>query len=453
MHARLLTAAVFVALAAQAASARNVDLVTLPPRDTVQLTIYNSADLTLVKETRAITFKKGINRLQFSWTNTLIDPTSVHFRPLAEEGRIEVLDTTFPQDRPDVLIWNVQSDVEGQVPVEVSYFTSGISWAADYVMITDPGETEMDLAGYVTVTNNSGEDYEGAEVRLVVGVVNLVQSIAQLARGQMPILEEDREAPGWRASHMRKAIAQAEAASPGVAFERAPQVVKEGLSEYFLFTVEGKQTVRNGWSQRMRSFRAENVPFEILYRYRPHQYGNRPVRFFILANDTEHKLGESPLPDGIIRVFRRNERDGLGYYTTQSTKYIPLKEKIELNVGTDDELVYERVIFDVARDGFIFDEKPRVPQVIGWNERQTWQEEVRNYRARPIRLEIRHLIPGDVAFAMEDSPRAYDYRTVEYTVTVQPGETRTWTTEGLFRLGKNKKQDRVEIVRRLTRPR
>ena len=36
-----------------------VDLVTLPTRDTVQLTIYNSADLTLVREARALTLKKG----------------------------------------------------------------------------------------------------------------------------------------------------------------------------------------------------------------------------------------------------------------------------------------------------------------------------------------------------------------------------------------------------------
>ncbi|NLF86347.1 MAG: hypothetical protein GX571_09620, partial [Lentisphaerae bacterium] len=64
-------------LAAPTASARNVDLSTVPRRDTVQLTIYNSEDLTLVRETRTLTFKKGINGLQFSWANTLIDPSSV----------------------------------------------------------------------------------------------------------------------------------------------------------------------------------------------------------------------------------------------------------------------------------------------------------------------------------------------------------------------------------------
>ncbi|HUS44970.1 MAG TPA: hypothetical protein VM219_02945, partial [Phycisphaerae bacterium] len=297
-----------VLLWGSAAAARNIDLVTLPPRQTVQLTIYNSEDLTLVRETRAITFKKGTNRLQFSWANTLIDPTSVYFRPLEKEDQIEVLDTTFPADRPQVLIWNVESEFEGQALVEVSYFTSGISWSADYVMITDPEETQMSLDGYVTVVNRSGEDYEGAQVRLVVGVVNLVEKIAQLAQGKVPAPGPARDE--LRLLAMDGAIARAEGEMKALTEARAaPRIVKEGLSEYFIFTVEGEQTVRNGWSQRMVSFKARQVPFEILYRYRPHQYGPRPVRFFILANDTEHKMGESPLPDGVIRVFRDNGRD------------------------------------------------------------------------------------------------------------------------------------------------
>ena len=65
-----------ILIATGTCAARNVDLSTVPKRDTVQLTIYNSEDLTLVRETRTITFKKGINPLQFSWANTLIDPTA-----------------------------------------------------------------------------------------------------------------------------------------------------------------------------------------------------------------------------------------------------------------------------------------------------------------------------------------------------------------------------------------
>jgi len=221
----------------------------------------------------------------------------------------------------------------------------------------------------------------------------------------------------------------------------APRIVKEGLSEYFIFTVEGEQTVRNGWSQRMVSFKAREVPFDILYRYRPHQYGPRPVRFFILANDEEHKMGSSPLPDGVIRVFRDNGRDGLAYYTAQSTKYIPIKEKIELNVGTDDQIVYERSVLDVARSHFIFDEKPRVPQVVGWDEARKFQEEVRNYRPEPIR----HVLPGDVEFAMEDLPKLFDYRTVQYTIEVPSRKEHRWTSDATFHLGRNAEQDSVRL--------
>ena len=65
----------FLAITAHA----RINVVTLPDRDTVQLTIYNSADLTMVKETRHLTFRQGLNKLEFSWANTLIDPTSVEF--------------------------------------------------------------------------------------------------------------------------------------------------------------------------------------------------------------------------------------------------------------------------------------------------------------------------------------------------------------------------------------
>src|SRR5437763_16110759 len=108
-----------IALATGPSLARNVDLSTVPKRDSVQLTIYNSEDLTLVRETRAVTFKKGANPLQFSWANTLIDPTSVELRFLTDPDKLVVLDTTFPHDRPQVLYWNVHSDFDGAATIEI----------------------------------------------------------------------------------------------------------------------------------------------------------------------------------------------------------------------------------------------------------------------------------------------------------------------------------------------
>ena len=91
------------------------------------------------------------------------------------------------------------------------------------------------------------------------------------------------------------------------------QIIKEGLSEYFIYTIEGTETIPNGWSKRMRSFEGTTVPFKIQYRYRPAEYGDQLVRMYLLTNDKESKLGTTPLPDGMVRVFRQNGRDGLSF--------------------------------------------------------------------------------------------------------------------------------------------
>ncbi len=181
---RILLLAVAVGLivaAERTAIARNVDLSTIPKRNSVPLTIYNSEDLTLVRETRTVTFKKGVNPLQFSWANTLIDPTSVELRFLTSADKLDVLDTTFPHDKPQQLYWNVQSEIDGEATIQITYFTSGITWSADYVLIADKDEKQLSFDGFVRVSNNSGEEYEDAQVRLVVGTINLVEKIAQLA--------------------------------------------------------------------------------------------------------------------------------------------------------------------------------------------------------------------------------------------------------------------------------
>src|ERR1051325_10957374 len=241
---------------AVAADAR-INVVTLPGRDSVQLTIYNSADLTLVKETRLLTLRKGLNKLEFSWANTLIDPTSVEFRALTHADQVEVLDASFPPRVTNTLEWRINSECAGEVRVESRYFTSGIGWAADYLAEANKGEKLMELAGHVRISNNSGEDYENAQVRLVVGTIRLVENIADLARAgrpggmppasttAQPVETDKKEALMLRA--VAKSVSAAEA--------RPREIVKEAISEYFLYTVEGRDTIPTGWSKRMPSFR------------------------------------------------------------------------------------------------------------------------------------------------------------------------------------------------------
>ena len=448
--------AIIAALAAliAPAAAENVDLVTLPGRDTVQLTIYNSEDITLVKETRQVTLKKGTNRLQFSWANTLIDPTSVELRPLDHADDIEIAHTVFPGSKPQHLIWSIDSKFEGQVPVEVSYFTSGLTWSMDYVSIVDAPEERMQFRGYVRVYNRSGEEYADAEVRLIVGTINLVEKIADLARRRGIDLTKDHDGRATnelRRRVMHKAMQQADQGKDvtdalGIQTE-AKKIVKEGLSEYFMFSIEGTETIPNGWSKRMRAVKADDVKFDIVYRMRRHQYGPRPVRFFIWRNDDEHKLGESPLPDGRVRIFRDNGRDGLSFLGEQQIRYVPIKAEIEVNLGPDDLVVYETRRMAVARLNFHFRRVNGREFVDGWDERSGWVDTIRNYRGKAIAFELRRRWGGDVDYSSEMETTLFDYRTIEAKFTVDARGKRQYPCTVVVHHGTNAKQSRIKLKR------
>ena len=444
--------------------AGNVDLSTVPKRNSVQLTIYNSEDLTLVRETRTVTFKKGVNPLQFSWANTLIDPTSVELKFLTSADKLDVLDTTFPHDKPQQLFWNVQSEIDGEATVQITYFTSGITWSADYLLIADKDEKQLSFDGFVRVSNNSGEEYEDAQVRLVVGTINLVEKIAQLA--QVPINRAPALNGQVQARFKEEALVELsdladskDKAEGGKPMEEK-QIIKEGLSEYFIYTIEGTETIQNGWSKRMRSLDAAAVPFKIQYRYRPQEYGEQLVRMYLLTNNKDSKLGTSPLPDGVVRVFRDNGRDGLSYLTQQSVKYIPIGDKIELNLGPDPEVIFEwiklrthrsdiwfqvngvNVFHKLDAQGFVAE--PNMT-VVGWDDHEVYSQRVRNYTAKPIELEIRRTLPGHVVFRSRLDPKLHDYQTVEYTTTVPAGKRADLLQELVVHEGHNAKQNNVTL--------
>jgi hypothetical protein len=442
----LAATALLVATDARDATAKNVDLVTLPSRETTELTIYNAEDLTLVRERRTITLKKGRNRLQFSWANTLIDPSSIEMRPIEHADEIEIADTVLPGQKPQHLIWNIESQREGQALVEVSYFTSGLTWQMDYVSITNPGETEMLFRGHVRVFNQSGEEYENATIRLIVGKIHLVEKIADLARrAGVPVPQpSSKRYDRMKSRAAARAFADAdEAATEGSAASGIKGVVKEGVSEYFMFSVDGTETIQNGWSKRMQAVEAADVKFDIVYRLRDYQYGRRPVRFFVWRNDDEHRLGESPLPDGRVRIFRENGQDGLSFLGEQQLLYVPIDAAIEVNLGVDDLVVYEKRLDDTQRFNFNFHNR----HVRGWDETQTWIHTVRNYRKRPIVLELRLQYAGDIDFTTQHATKSFDYRTIETKLQVDARDRTEYPHTVTIHHGTNAKQQSVKLKR------
>ncbi|MCE9556870.1 MAG: hypothetical protein K8T91_26280, partial [Planctomycetes bacterium] len=460
-----------IAILTPLAHGRNVDLSTVPKRNTVQLTIYNSEDLTLVRETRAVTFKKGANPLQFSWANTLIDPSSVQLRFLTKADQLDLLDTTFPHDKPAMLYWNVKSDFDGEATIEITYFTSGITWSADYQVMANAAETALKVEGFVRVYNNSGEEYENAQVRLVVGTINLVEKIARLA--QMPMEEvtklNEKDLRKYKADALKDAAdkegwaegADRDGGGGGAGRKREKQIIKEGLSEYFIYSIEGTETILNGWSKRMRSLEAAEVPFKIEYRYREREYGQQLVRMYLLTNDEPSKLGTTPLPDGIVRIFRDNGRGGLSFLAQQPVKYIPIGDKFEINLGPDPSVILELVKLRSWRDNIWMqiggaDMFRQVgggvrievnSSVAGWDEHAQYVERIRNYTAKTIEVEIRRSWDGHVAFRSGLVPKAtlFDYQTTQVRTAIEPAKKVELPFEIRRSFGRNEKQANVTL--------
>jgi len=423
-------------LAGQAPARINV--VTLPGRDSVQLTIYNSVDLTLVRETRVLTFRKGLNRLEFSWANTLIDPTSVEFRSVTHGDEVDVLDVSFPARVNNTLEWRINSDFAGEVQVEIRYFTSGISWSADYLAEAARNEKLMKLAGHVRVSNNSGEDYENAQMRLVVGVVRLVEDIVTLARARHPenapmseVLAKDERAKKAVFFGLNEAIATAGAAA------KQKEIVKENLSEYFLYTVEGRDTIPNGWSKRLPSFKAADVPITSFYKYEREQWDDRVMRYYRFTNSAPSKLDDEPLPDGAVKAFRFLTDDKLyAFVGNTAVKYIPVNEQVDLELGNDLEVRVKPTLMNWEKVGLQFDNRGNVK---GWTVRETWQIEVQNSKEIDVLLDIRRNFSGDWSIDSTDALEKVDAtkikflvplkakakQTLAYTVTTRHGSSAT----------------------------
>jgi len=408
-----------------------VDLVILPKRDAAQLTIYNSADLTLVRDIRALTLKKGLNNMQFSWANTLIDPTSLEMQPKMDADKIDILDLTFPPRVRGLGLWHVQSQTSGNVPVEITYLTSGLSWRAFYMGTLSTDEKTMGLQGYVRVTNKSGEDYENAQVRLIVGKINIIDQIADLARRQYPydrpgaVVRVPAPAMAEKKSEMMAAKRQLVAAE-GAMMARPKEIRKEGLSEYFLYTIEGKETIPHGWSKRLPSFEVKTIPVVNLYKYEEERYGDQVMRFLSFKNDKDHNLGNTPIPGGVIKVYRNvGESEQLSYEGQSNFKYIPVNEDVELNLGSVSNVLVKPTLKNFATGRFLFNGGGTIT---GWDEIRDFEIEVKNTRGITVKVDIRRNF-GTSSWELEKTGDFGDYEkvdldTVKFILSLNAHETK-----------------------------
>ncbi|MHC4691474.1 MAG: hypothetical protein ACYS67_01945, partial [Planctomycetota bacterium] len=225
----------------------------------------------------------------------------------------------------------------------------------------------------------------------------------------------------WRGRALQEELAfESYALTLGAA--KPKEIKKEGLSEYFLYTIEGTETIPTGWSKRLISFDVDKVPVVNLYKFEQERYGNSVVRFLSFKNDEEHELGDTPIPGGMLKVYRSAGDKGHLSYTGQSSfKYIPVDEDVELNLGAVSDVVVEPTLMDYETKNYRFDGDRNIS---GWDEVRKFKIEVRNTRDISAKVEVKRNFPtqywkleksGDIG-----SFEKVDLDTVKFTLTLEP---------------------------------
>jgi hypothetical protein len=305
-------------------------------------------------------------------------------------------------------------------------------------------EDKMSLSGFVRVANNSGEDYENAQTRLIVGKVNLLDKIAELAKRKYPYgspLIEHGARLGWDTSQFyyrgEKEQMLGDQLGVGGVFNMdmedklaRKEIKKEGLSEYFLYTIEGTETIADKWARRLPSFEAEDIPVESLYKYDESRWASRTIRYISFANDEDHELGETPIPNGNVKIYARTGDSGnLSYTGGANIKYIPVDEDIELDLGPARLVKIEPKLMDFATANYLFDEDKRdrqVGNIIGWDEIRAWKIEITNTRDLPVEIEItRGFGTPDWTLETDQEYEKYDAEQIRFNLNVAPKSKQT----------------------------
>lgn len=150
MIRRLLAPTAVLALAAPAAQA-GIKLITLPPRDRVEIHL-DHANVTLVEEERMVPLTRGLNEVVFAWANTSIDRNSIHLRG------VPVLSVSYPPGE-NALTWQVAADQAGPAQVRISYLIGRLDKSFAYRAEASHDEETLTLWQYVLLHNAANESF------------------------------------------------------------------------------------------------------------------------------------------------------------------------------------------------------------------------------------------------------------------------------------------------------
>jgi hypothetical protein len=233
----------------------------------------------------------------------------------------------FP-DLPDglitrpTLVWLLNADKAATHKTEVSYLTGGINWHAEYVAVVNDNDTALDLAGWVSVENNSGATFKDAKLKLVAGDVNRVQ--------ETPVRP------------MRKQMYAMAVADEAAGFD------EKEFFEYHLYTLQRPATIKDKQVKQVSLFEPQAAKVEKVYSYDGARNGKKVNVTLEFENEKENGLG-MPLPKGKVRVYK-NDADGSQEFIGEDLiDHTPKDETVRLTMGNAFDIVGERTVIDTKK--------------------------------------------------------------------------------------------------------
>jgi hypothetical protein len=287
------------------------------------------------------------------------------------------------------LIWQLNNRRADQ-KLEVTYLTNGLSWKADYVLTLAKDDQSLDVAGWVTLDNQSGATYTNAKLKLVAGEVNVVRRPQAVMLGAA--LEEE--------------VAD-------VAYDAMP--VEESFAEYHLYTIPRRTTIKQNQAKQVALLAGSGVECKKIYEYRGqvHYYSDRyrPVGeeradvFLTFRNEKENGLG-IPLPAGVMRIYQEDSEGMLQFAGEDSIEHMPKDEDIRLRMGQAFDVVAERKQTDFKR-------------VTDRMTRSEFEITLRNHKEQDVVVDVVEPMPGTwkvVKFSHEYTKK--DARTAIFSIPV-----------------------------------
>lgn len=258
-----------------------------------------------------------------------------------EDGQVVVVNQSFVRDLrfPDLpgglitrptLRWLLQSATGGEQQVELTYLAGGMGWTADYTVLLTPTNDQIDLNGWVTLTNTSGASYENALVKLIAGDVN---RLPEPQMRDMMMLE-----------------------SAAVPMAAEAQVEQREFYEYHLYEIARPVTVLDNETKQVEFVTSANVPARTIYVYdgSPQYYGypvydqyGWDVGVTDVMNYLEFSTAEdggvgADLPAGRIRVYQEDIDGAALLIGENQIDHTPEGEPVRIYLGNAFDLVGER---------------------------------------------------------------------------------------------------------------